>query len=245
MVGDKDTRILPKGFYLSAIQHAIEALSIDTYFSEKREAFDFPNDTLTLPMPKGCFNLRNIYLFNGNECNIQNSQKVYWKRNYFTKGEGFIANDKGNNFNDPFYDDLDIPTNRYPKGERFRQQSSSSNVLYYNVQMGDIMFSSSCRGVANKVMLHFNNVFTNIEDAPIIPVMFRRAIEDYTCEFALRAMLPTNPEKATLWKIYDARLNAPYDGSWAKAENIAKSLHSSQLEELKIYLGRGAWSSVF
>jgi hypothetical protein len=244
-VGDKETRLYPKSFYLSVIQSAIEALAIDTYFSEKHEAFDFPLDTLTMDMPKGCFNIRNIYLFNGNNCSIENSRKVYWKRNYYTEGNGFVANDKGNNYGDPFFGNEELLRNKYPRGERLREVAVPGNILYYNIQMGKIMFSSSCRGVGNKIMLHFNDIFTNIDDAPIIPTIFRRAIEDYTCEFVLRLMLAENPQKLNLWKIYDQRLNKPYDGSWAKAENMAKSMNTSQREELKIYLGRGAWSQVF
>lgn len=247
MVADRDYKVLPKGFYVSLIQKAFEELAMDTFFQELRANIEFPSDNLTASLPEDCFNVKNVYLFSGDECNINTSVKVYWKRNYFTTGNGFIANDKGNNRDDPFYDNHDLG-NRY--GNRGLMRGIDQNPLnryFYNIQMGNIMFSSSCRGVANKVHLHYNGAGVAIGEEPIIPVFLRTAMEDYVIESALRFRMANDPDArnrwTSLWSIYNKRLRDPYDGSWANAEYRVKTLNESQRTELYEYLSRGGWGS--
>ena len=243
--GDIDYKILPKGFYTSLIQKAIEGLAIDTFFQEMRESFDIP-ENLVLPLPRGCFNVKNIYIFSGDECNIGQSHKVWWKRNYFTKGQGYIANDKGNNGNDPFFDSHNDNMSYANKNLVRAGGNTTDNVLFYNIQMGDLMLSSSCRSAGTKVHIHYNGTGGEIGEAPIIPVFLREAVEDYVTEAALRMRMAKEPATARnwlpLWQIYEGRLNKPYDGSWAKAEYRVKTLNQSQREEMKEFWGRNGWS---
>lgn len=244
MVDDRGYRRAPKGFYISLIQQALEELGMSTFFDERRESFDFPSETLTLDLPKGCFNVKNVYLFNGDECNIANSIKVWWKRNYFTRGNGFIANDKWNNFLDPFYSSHNSSINSRQNLALIRYEAQQSARFYYNIQMGKLMLSSYCRGVANKVHIHYNGIGGDIADAPIIPVFLRTAVEDWVIETILRFLMAEDYKRwAGLWQIYDARLNAPYTGSKAEAELRIKSLNSSESSELFEYLSRAAWSN--
>ena len=76
IVKDSSFKVNSRGFYVSQIQQALEELSFDTYFDERSEVFEVPAD-LRLDMPKGAFNLKNMYLFNGTECDISRSQNVY------------------------------------------------------------------------------------------------------------------------------------------------------------------------
>jgi hypothetical protein len=250
MVGDRDYKIIPRGFYMSLIQEAFEKLAIDTFFQELRADFDFPIDTLTLPLPEGCFNVKNVYMFSGTECNITKSHKVYWKRNYFTRGVGFIANDKGNqNLGDPFYANHSLG-NRYGNHETIRFDGNIVNQrLFYNLQMGNIMLSSSCASMGNKVHIHYNGTGCAIGDVPIIPIFLRQAMEDFVIEAALRFRIANDPVNARNWmavqQLYDKRLNQPYEGSWEKAEQRIKFMNSSQREELGDYLGHGGWGSGF
>jgi hypothetical protein len=242
-----DTRMdfMPKGFYMSAIQKAMEDLALDTFFDERQEVFSFPGESLSLPMPEGAFNIRNIYVFHGDKCDIGSAQKVWWKRNYFTRGSGFMANDRGNNNNDPFYASHTV-TKKGEDKSLIRYERTPGNIHFYNIQAGMIMFSSSCRSFP-KVMIHYNGTGTPIGDAPIIPVIFRSAIEDHVTEFVLRVRMAKELSQVqkwrSLWQIYSQRKDDPYNGSWAKAETKAKSLHASQREELKEYLSRGGWLS--
>lgn len=248
MCGDRDYRVLSRGFYMSLIQNAFESLALDTFFDEKREDFDLP-ESLTLPLPETCFNVKNVYMFEGTICDISQSRKVYWKRNYYTQGHGYIANDKGNrNFNDPFYDNHGDDVHYYGQQTYSRLNGNVESRLYYNIQQGNIMFSSTCRG-KGKVHLHYNGTGCKIGDAPIIPVFLRTAMEDYVTEAALRFRMANDPvnfkQWQVLWATYERRLNAPYTGSWEKAEYRIKTMSSSESEELKEYLSRPAAGSGF
>lgn len=256
-VGDMDNKAFAKGFYMSVIQKGIEELAIDSFFDERRETIDFPVDDLTASLPAGCFNVRNVYLLNGTDCNIQDSIKVYWKRNYFTKGIGYVANDKGANRNDPFAVHrgpwgigTDGPRNAFDKSFiRADTRATVNQTYFYNIQGGSIMFSSSCRGKTNKVMIHYNGIGGNIEDAPIIPLFARTAIEDYTIEYVLRMRMANEADRkwSSLWQVYEKRLNkdAQYGmgGSWLTAQYRVKNLNSSQRTELAEYLSSPAKGS--
>lgn len=249
MSGDKDFKAVPKGFYLSLIQDAFRELNLDSFFSEQRKTFDFPKDNLTLALPEDCFNVRNIYVFNGTECTIENSKKVWWKRNYYTEGSGYIANDKGNNTIDPYYKNSNSVFGDKSLA-RVNDRDNINQALFYNIQMGNIMFSSSCRNAGQKVHIHYNGTGGNIFDAPIIPSMFKTAIEDFVIESALRFRMANEPSMARNWmsmqQLYRVRLDKEgMNGSWFAAIMRVKRMNTSQKEELKEYLGRGGWSSNF
>lgn len=250
MVGDKEIKIIPRGFYMSMIQHAFEDLNLVSFFAEKRIDIDFPMDTLTAKLPSDCFNVINVYLFQGDKCDIGASMKVWWKRNYYTNGVGYIANDKGNN-RDPFYANHSIINNSYDKTLiRYDNETNVNSSLYYNIQGGNIMFSSSCKSFGGKIHLHYHSTGGDITDAEIIPVYFRTAIEDYVTEAALRFRMANEPSNIRalqpLYMMYAQRLDKEgYNGSWHNAIQLVKSMNSSQREELKEYLSRPAYSSGF
>lgn len=249
MVGDREFKVLPIGFYNGLIQEAFERLALDTYFDEKRK--DIPlNGGLVYELPKDCFNVKNVYIFSGDICNITGSRKVYWKRNYYTQGNGFIANDRGgSNWPDPFYGNNMRGSHFYGNQVTvFSDGRSVLNDLFYNLQMGNIMLSSSCLSAGQKLHIEYNGTGCAIDEAPIIPVFLRTAMQDYVTEAALRAMIAntSDPRKfQALQQLYDRRLNAPYTGSWEKAEYMVKNMNSDQREALCTYLGRNSWASGF
>ena len=67
VVKDDSFKLNSKGWYTSQIQQSLEELSFDTFFDEQHQAFDMP-ENLRLELPKGSFNLRQIFVFNGSEC---------------------------------------------------------------------------------------------------------------------------------------------------------------------------------
>jgi hypothetical protein len=247
-VGDKEMKNYSKGLYISIIQQAMEELAFDTFFDEKRESFDFPVNDLTLEMPKGCFNIKGIYLFNGTECNISNSINVYWKRDYFTKGSGYIAHDKGYNGNDPFYGNLDRRIAGDSTVVDIHQLPNVNRAFFYNIQNGNIMFSSSCKAAATKVHIHYSGTGCAIDDIPVIPIFLRKAIEDYTIVQVL-LMKIAEEQDARKWQsllqYYETRLRDPRNGSWQEAEYRVKNMHGAERSNLKTYLSRGAWSQGF
>lgn len=248
MVGDRDFKVLPIGFYRGLIQEAFERLALATYFAEKRENITLDGG-IVYQLPSDCFDVKNVYIFTGDICNIEKSHKVYWKRNYYTQGNGFLANDKGGrNTQDPFYDDSLRGSKQYGTGLFARDDKDVRNELYYNFQMGNIMISSSCLGMGQKLHIHYHSTGCAIEEAPIIPTFLRAAMQDFVIVEALLAIMANSSDPRrwqSLWQIHDRKLNAPYTGSWENAEYMAKTLNSSQREELIQYLGRVASASGF
>jgi len=246
LVDDERLEVNTKGYYTSMIQQALEALAFETFFDERRETEPFPVETLTMMMPKGAFNLRNVYIFNGTECNIWNSRKVWWKRNYYTKGKGYIANNKGDQTRDPFISGSSF-LDRYESKELIRYRNTLDRAYFYEVQNGMVMFSKQC-ACYQSVMLEFNGTGCDIGDVPIVPMFLRAAVKDYVCEFTLRIRMAKDQTNkwGGLWKIYEQRLNMDErygigTGSWGKAQQFVKNMNTSQRAELKEYLSKNAW----
>jgi len=242
-IDDESFKDSSKGYYMSLIQQALSELAFDTFFDERTETFPVP-ENLNLEMPKGSFNIRQLYLYSGTECNIENSQNVYWKRNYYTKGNGFLARDKGyNNNNDPFYDSRTFGRYENPYLRRVNNgKSSISEAFYYNVQGGVIMLSASCKRFEN-IAIVFNGTGADIGDVPFIPQLFREAIKMWVLDSALKVKMAMAVgadfnKWQTLWSINNNLLRKPYTGIWEEAQVRAKSIDSKQREDLKEYLGR-------
>lgn len=241
LVNDEGYEFKSKAGYISIVQKAIEELAIYTFFKEEWKDFKFP-DNLIMDMPEDAFNIRDIYIFQGQVCDIGSSQKIWWKRNYYTEGNGYVANDKWTN-RDPFYSSHSgYPSRHYDRTSTAKDINSPNNLYFYNIQNGSILFSSSCKNLGGRIMLHYNGLGCAFGEAPLIPALFRTAIEDYVCEFVLRERMARDQRGwLTLWQIYDKRLNDPMRGSWKEAEMRAKRMNASQRQELATYLGRGDW----
>jgi len=236
MLDDVRMEDASKGFYVSTIQRAIETIAFDSFFDERLEDFAFPKDDLFMPIPENMINLISVYVFNGDKCNIKNSHKVWFKRNYITRGEGMFAYDKADGTHDPFYQPRGH-CSRFEDLTTVRRGPADRNLLWYNIQSGKIMFSPGCRGY-EKVALIFNGTGCAIGDLPIIPLQFRTFVEDYVCEFILRIKMAKDPAKwRNLWGVYDMRLNKPYDGSLDKAIKYTRQLTQAQRNDFHTYLG--------
>lgn len=245
--GDESFKDNSKGYYLSQIQQALQELAFDTFFDKRTEFFDVP-ENLVLDMPKGTFNLRQVYLFNGEECNIAKSQNVYWKRNYFTKGKGFLAKDKGLNNNDPFYQSRTLGlsdrdnVNHGPSFRRVHTNSSITQSYYFNVQNGMIMLSSNARNF-QKIAIEFNGTGVDIGEVPFIPQFFREAVKSWVLDSVYKIKMANAPPTEfnrwqTLWSINNTQLRKPYTGLWEEAQVRVKSIDAKQREDIKEYLGR-------
>ena len=250
--GDLGFRAAPKGFYVQLIADAFEQLNMDSFFMEGNADFDMPSEHLTIQLPKDCFNLRGVYIFTGDICNIQVSRKVWHKRNYYTQGNGYIANRTGQNTNDPYYLNDSLTRNGRTKDNtdliHYNNGSNVNNTLFYNVQNGNLMLSASCRGAGNKVHLHYNSTGCEVGEAPIIPSFYKSAIEDFATEAALRFRMANEPENAktfmAMQQMYERRLDKDgFNGSWHKAVSKAKNMSTAEASDLKIYLGKAAWAT--
>lgn len=248
-VNDSSFKKNSRGWYMSQAQQAIEELSFDTYFQIENSSFDIP-ENLRLEMPKGSFNIREMYLFNGDECNIGTSAVVYHKKNFINgkSGNGYVARDSYNNNRDPFHTQRGHRSDRTLGGRNERSDRFSSGsglrseVHYFSVQNGLIMLSSSCSKF-EKVMIVYNSVGTEIGEAPIIPTLLRQAVKDYITVKALESIMAMDDEKFNKWNALYSIHKSNYgdgdmNGSWAQAKRRVKRLNTKQRNDIKEYMSK-------
>jgi hypothetical protein len=230
-VNDKDFKNgFPKGWYISRIHDAIQELAIETFFFKVTMDFELP-EKLQLPMPPDTFNIREIYLYNGERCAPAKTQVVYFKRlfnNKFT-GEGYTAKvkDDGSNSADIFQ-----PNQRWFSDNR---QGFYGPKYYYGVQDGLIMFSNDCRTYPF-VRIVFNGLGGVDGETPIIPRFFQRAVVDFVEERWLNAMKLRNPRTYnSMWRDAADRL-ASHTGNWKKAIKRSSAMDTSEKESMEEYM---------
>jgi len=235
VVGDSNFRVSSKGWYTSQIQQALEELSFDTLFLTKSEIFDIPKN-LRIKTPKGAFNIKQIYAFNGDHCNFENRHNVYHKRDFINSESGhtFVARNTGRNNHDPFY------RNRMNQG--VHHHDLRQNLLFYGVQNGVIMLSPSCSNF-QKILIEFSGVSCDIGEVPFVPSFARQGVKDWVSVQALPLKMESVIDEPAQYRHYAGILSMKkqdlddiYDGSWAKAKRRAGTLDDKFREDLKEYL---------
>lgn len=244
-----------KGFYYHQLQRCLESISFNTYFNEITLSFPVP-ENLALEMPKGTFNIRQMYLNNSDGCTFgSDSVNVMYKRNFFNNdgsgSENYVARNKGKfNSNDAFYGgkyrditgrSRNANLNNYydtPATGQF-EPNEIENAFYYGIQNGLIMFSSTCKRYPYVVIV-FNSNITEFGEKPVIPIQFRNVCIDWVVENVLRAKASKNPN-AYRYQYEDAKQRLgknPYNpsGSYWEAEMWAKSMDSKEREDYKLYM---------
>lgn len=225
---------LTLGYYKSQIQQALEELSYDTFFDVITDDIKLDkkfNTRLTVDMPDNAFNIREMYLFNGDCCTPKTSVIVHWKRLFNNKprGTSYTAArvESGREQRDPFFP-VDTTDISFP----------STNLHWANIQNGLIMFSSNCSSFQN-LRLVYNGTGGSIGDELSIPRFLRQAVVDFASERAFRVLKAKDPRKyRILWGDVSARLNDPRNGSWVKAERRIKSLDTWQRNGIREWIGK-------
>lgn len=246
---DSDFKTSSKGWYTSQIQQALEELSFDTYFDEQTAILPV-SDNLRVEMPKGAFNLKQVYLFNGDKCTIQGRVNVYFKKNFINSctGNGYVARDNWKNEEDPFHTQrggLKFFNNvAYGRSSSYTNSENRSERLYYcGIQNGLIMLSENCRKFDN-LFLVYSGIMTDIGEAPVVPQFFRQAVKAWVLVSALQEkMTETIATKeyshwANLQARYERDINDQSNGVWVNAERRAKRLNSKERVDIKEYLTR-------
>jgi len=219
-----------KGWYNAQIQRAVEELAYDTFFDKKTLDVDFPRESLMMKMPKNAFNIKEMYLFNG-ECKPGDSVKVYWKRQFNNKNGGKYTasrtDDNGSSALDPFYSSKSSGGGTY-----------NTNLFYYNIQNGMIMFSSNGKSYS-KVRIIYNGTGGAIDETPYILRYLRQAVIDYVTLQQFKAMKTRDRNMyRTMYTDKYSELYSIPNGTWYKAERRVKTLDTLERETLKQYVGR-------
>lgn len=230
-VNDKDFKNgFPKGWFVSRIHDALQELAFDTYYMKITMDFELPQN-LQLEMPEDTFNIREIYLYNGERCNPLSTQIVYHKRlfNNQFQGDGYSAKvkDDGSNSGDIFQ-----PNQRWYTENR---QGFYGPKYYYNVQNGLIMFGRECKEFPF-VRVVFNGMGGVDGSKPMIPRFFQRAIVDWVEERYYNAMKSRDARTyRALWTDAQGRLDS-YTGNWRKAIKRVSSMDTSEKESMEEYI---------
>lgn len=230
-VNDKDFKKgFPRGWFVSRIHDALQELAFDTYYQKITRDFEMPQH-LQIDMPENTFNIREIYLYNGEICNPSRTQVVYHKRlfNNMHKGDGYTAKvkDDGSNMSDVFQPNQKLSS--------WNRQGFYGPKYYYNVQNGVMMFSKECQAFPF-VRVIFNGMGGVDGEKPVIPRFFQRAIVDYVEERYYNAMKSRHPRTfRSLWADAQARLD-DYRGNWHKARKRIASMDSSEKESMEEYI---------
>jgi len=225
---EKLRRGFTKGWYVSRIQKALQELAFDTFFSEVTLDLDLNKDTLSMEMPEGIFNIREIHLYNDECCSPTVSQVVHWKRQFNNKGngDGYTARIKdvgGTNYSDPFLPNVsDYQNSHYYSGTKF----------YANVMNGTMMFSTDCRSYS-KVRIVANGIGGEVGGLPLVPRFFEEAVTDFVFVRFYRAMKAREPRKYRgLWK--DSKDDLAV--SMRKARIRVANMDSYEKEALEEYI---------
>jgi len=219
-VDDEAMQKFSKGYYVSLIRRSLEKLAVQLYHKKEIIYFDYSD---VLEIPKNCFNVREIYLFNGDCCDITNAQNVWWKRDY----KGNSANRVTKDTNDHF----------------IKSYSYSDNVYYYNEDAGRIYLSSAC-ATFSRVMVVFNSTGTSEGNALVVPMRLRNVLIDLVtleCFKKLKARLG-NPKEAQIYRqLYNDTYMNLYDkvsGSWWDALSFVNSMDTHSRQSLYEYISK-------
>jgi hypothetical protein len=222
-----------KGWYNSRIQDAMQELSIETFWLKVTKEFVIP-ENCQIKMPPNMFNIRQIYLYNGDICDPGQSQVVYFKRLFNNKysGNGYTAKvkDDGSNSNDVYQ-----PNQIYSSYNNI----GFSRIKYYygfDEEDGLIMLSRDCLGFSN-VRIFFNAMGVPNGETPIIPRFFERAVVDYVKLKFYDAMKSRDVRTyRPLWVDAKDDLENLTTGSWNKARKRIKSMDSAEKESMEEYI---------
>ncbi len=225
-LNDEEYLLFTKGRYISMIQQALEELSFDSLLLELYKDYDMPVVTLRVALPEGAFNVRKVYVFNGEFGSVEGMQIVRFKKNYKTLGydKGYTANNT-DGITDPFISGQD------------------GYGLYWcsPLENGYLVLSPSCANF-DKVRIIYNGTLTKVGDTPCVPHIFRQAVKEWVLEQCFGELAGKDPRMyRTIYNDIHTKLYRPFEGTWDKALMRAKSLDTKYMEDMHEYLSKGNW----
>lgn len=204
-----------RGWYISRMQEGLEEFSIDTLFStQTHEILNWYNGVLEVDYPSGCISIKQIHLFNGDCCTIDNSVEVVWKKIYNTSGKtsGHTSRIKESGTNqNSIYQDF------------FKHTSVYYATLHDNV----ISLSPDCQSYDN-IQIIYAGVKTGYGSSPIIPVFLRKFLRDYVVERYYFAAMARDRSLSYMWEVADLKLNG--NGRHKKGSLKEAKLHISTMQ---------------
>jgi hypothetical protein len=237
--GDVDLKKgLTLGYYRSRIQQAVEKLAISTFYDVITGDFTLPKNLID-SLPINCFNIREIYLWNGSCCQPEHSVIVHFKRLFNNKPGGgngnYTALRNNNNIgDDPFYNwDWD-----WGFGQGFGDTGGPFRLYYANIQNGKIMFSSNSQGYSHYRIV-YNGFGGEIGDPPIVPRLLRETAIDMVVCSIFQALMAREPRAyMALYREYREKLYNYRDGTFWDAKNRISAMNSWSRKDYEEYQSR-------
>lgn len=209
-------------FYEAAVRDAIQELCFDTSWDHKAIEENIPASR-RLTLPEGLISIRNIWLFNGDNCNITSSTPLWLKPNFSHKtSAGFFANQKGVNV-DPLIGDTffwDVPGDLY----------------YGGIDMGVLFFSNQCVSAFNKVRIEYVGLGQkNVCTMPSVPTWARQAVTYWVAHRACEMRMSEDRGLFNALKQdYADQLNNPRK-AWYQAMVRYKRMDQKQRRDADMY----------
>jgi len=224
-----------EGWFISQIQQSMEEIEFDSFYNIVTRDLPLDKANLRLDVPKNAFNLREIYLFNGDCCDPSDSQIVHLKRLHNNKGIGKNYTSKtrqdGGTNTDPYFG----------RGLFRRRQNRAIGIgealQYANYYNGVIMFGPDAEGF-DSVRLVYNGISADIGDEPIIPRFFRQYVKDWTLMKYYEAAKQRDRSLRSLWADYKGNLYDRISGTYFKAVDRIAKMDMHTRESMNEYLGR-------
>lgn len=243
--GDIEFKAVPKGFYLSLVQDALNELNLASMYLDARH--DYVIDAkLKFILPPDCIRVDGVWVFSGDECNISHGKKVYWKRNYYNRGGSYIANNKAQNDGDPYI----VNTSGMGRQKNMTKSADTihNGLLFYEIENNELRISDSCMGAGTKIHIKYKSSGGIFEETPVIPIIFKDAITDYVTEGILMFRMANEAANAPILSRMADRFSMRLDkngmnGSWQTAVVNAKRYSKAKMDDLKTYMAHAPWGT--
>lgn len=227
IIDDREQRQLTPGWYARQVKKALEQLNYQAPFVELFKDIELP-ENLIVSMPKGSWNIRDLFLWSGDECIIEYSVRVGHKTNFNTYGQGtgYTARTK------PSQPDLFI--NNYGVND--------TSLYFYYANAGNIFLSDACASYDNIRIVYNGSPTQDIDDVRFIPPVAREALIGYVVERAFFVLKTRDPKYRLAWA--DAKADLYQEPSrmeqskWDMAITLLKRLDKKRLDDLSVYLSK-------
>lgn len=233
LVDDEEQRLLPPGYYRTQVKYALDELSFDTFFVDVTEDYSIP-DNLKVKVPKGSFNLKQIWAYSGTPDEVKYLENVNWKRNFDTRGydtandrnTGYGARSHEGNITDPFV--------KAPYGY--------VTALFFNVREGMILLSDTCSSY-DYIRIQYAGVASSkldIDEIKMVPPMARKAVVLWVTDKAAASLKSRSEQFRIKYRQVQADVSGQldeygYDGAWHQAKMRLKELDRKMLRDMLEY----------
>lgn len=220
-----------EGWYHAMIEEGLREIGFDSKYKEVVKDIKNWNDgSNQINVPENIFNVKHLYLFNGDCCILDKAIRVDYKRNFNnTRAKDYTANIMhGDRTGDVFY-----PHN-------FRD---APKIPFGNIQNGKIMIFSKSDNYPHLRVIGNGIESGDVRDDKIIPQFAVNAINDYVACNYWRSMIPRhqNPGLANdMYVIFKNSLegNRMVAGSWDKAISRLKSIGRWKRDNISLHTRR-------